>query len=271
MKLDRAIIACDGATALLDFWSLAASSWKTIDVTPTLVLVEKHDEDLVVDETLGEVIRLKLPDDEIHSAFAAQAVRLLAPCLYPDENITLADIDIMPLNKNYFSENIKTRDDNSFIQLRYGVVARDEIAMCWNVAKGRVWADIFDLWDIDFNNYEDRFIEILRAWHPEGYNGRSPRGLWGTDQKLLFRYVKRWEEDNNRSRHVKLRDSDTGFNRLDHRIRMVKRMGDKFTDFCPRRPPQHKLGYRGRPNLDNIDCIKVVFDWYKIPWIYKRT
>ena len=262
--LDRVIVSCDSHPNYLDFWPLVVSAWKKIDVKATLVLIEKSDENIEVDETIGDVIRLKLEDDSVHTAFAAQAVRLLAPCLYPDENIIIADMDIIPLNKEYFFKSLRRGPEDSFIEYRRGCVGGDQVAMCWNVAKGSVWGDIFNV-EATTEDYKDVFINRLKEWNPQNYKPIS-KGLsseWFTDQRLLYKYLSEWD-----GQHVKLTDSDCGHRRLDHRIRHPPGVHDHYTDFCPRRPPRLNLAFLRRPDLDNIDTIKHIFDRYEIPWDY---
>lgn len=274
--LHRSIMSCDSNSDFLDFWTLTAESWKKINVKPTLFLIERPGENIDIDESLGDVIRIKLPDDEIHSIFAAQTVRLLAPCLYPDENVTISDIDIIPLSKDYFFENIKKGSDKSFMIFRSSVCGDKQTSMCWNVAKGRIWADIFSI-DASFENYESRFLEKIKSWQPDNYKTAmsgytTPREImsvansspWFTDQVILRSFVDRWN-----GTVVRLTDDQTGFSRLCHRTKPSP-MHDHYTDFCPRRPPVHSLEYLGRSDLDNINSIKEVFDWYKIPWTYEN-
>ena len=73
----------------------------------------------------------RLPDQSMHSAFVSQCVRLLAPCLFPDENITLADIDMIPLSKRYFFNNLSQGDEDSFIEYRNDFQADSQMmAIC---------------------------------------------------------------------------------------------------------------------------------------------
>ena len=274
-SLDRVIMACDSNKDFLDFWTLTSAAWEKIDVKRTLILIEKPDENIDIDESLGDIIRLKLPDESVHPVFAAQAVRLLAPVLYPEENITIADIDIIPLSKDYFFENIKRGPEDSFIELRFKAsgVSGNQIPMCWNIAKGSVWAGIFKI-DANFENYQDKFFNVLKDWCPSGYKNMAflnepvahemarVGGDWYTDQLIFNHHLKRWD-----GKRISLMDSETGFCRLDHRHKPGS-MHDNYTDFCPRRPPTHNLAYKRRPDLDNIETIKHVFDWYAIPWRY---
>lgn len=264
--LNRVIVSCDSHPDYLDFWPLVVSAWKKIDVKVTLVLIEKSHENIEVDETIGDVIRLKLEDDSVHSAFAAQAVRLLAPCLYPDENIIIADIDIIPLSKKYFFKNLCRGPEDSFIEYRYGCVGGDQVAMCWNVAKGSVWGNIFNV-EATMEDYKDVFVDKLKEWNPQSYKpiSQGVSSEWFTDQRLLHKYLSEWG-----GQHVKLTDAMCGHRRLDHRIRHPDRPNINHTDFCPRRPVKHNLAYKGRPDLDNSETIKHVFDWYKIPWSYNE-
>ena len=270
-KLNRAIVASDSHPDFLGFWPLIAAAWEKIDVKPTLILIEKFDEDIEVDETVGDVKKVKLPDDSLHSAFCAQTARLLAPCLYPDEVVTIADIDIVPLSHSYFNDNIQHAKD-TFIELRHGMAGHKtfgpQIPICWNVATGSTWSEIFGVC-ADMQNYESVFLPMLRKWFPDNYKTAAEEHTetWHTDQKILYDYVNIWSKSH-AGRQIKLTDGDTGFCRLNHRAKRFPRMHDNFTDFCPRRPPEHNLAYRGCPDSDNINSIKEVFDWYEIPWKY---
>jgi hypothetical protein len=266
--LDRVIVSFDSHPNYKDFWPLCAAAWKRIEVKPTLIVVEKPEENIKVDESIGEVLRLKLKDSSIHTAFASQAVRLLAPCLYPEENVTIADIDIIPLNQDYFFKNLCRGSQDSFIEYRHGAAGGGQVPMCWNAASGNVWSEIFNV-TATLDNYQDVFLRRLKEWSPKNYRpiseGRSSD--WFTDQKTLYKYLKDWDGG---KRHIKLKDYHTGYCRLDHRIKNVAKMHDCFTDFCPRRPIKHNLANRGRPDLNNIDSIKHVFEFYNIPWSYSE-
>ena len=174
-KLNRAIVASDSHPDFLGFWPLIAAAWEKIDVKPTLILIEKFDEDIEVDETVGDVKKVKLPDDSLHSAFCAQTARLLAPCLYPDEVVTIADIDIVPLSHSYFNDNIQHAKD-TFIELRHGMAGHKtfgpQIPICWNVATGSTWSEIFGVC-ADMQNYESVFLPMLRKWFPDNYKAAA--------------------------------------------------------------------------------------------------
>ena len=252
--LDRVILASDTHENYLPFWEYAAKAWNKIGVKPTLFLVENSDERVDIDESLGDVYRIRLPDQSMHSAFVSQCVRLLAPCLFPDENITLADIDMIPLSKEYFFNNLSQGDEDSFIEYRSRVVGDSEIAICWNVARGSTWSEIFDI-KANVDNYQEVFLERLRQWNPNGYRPIYEElvASWFTDQSMLYKHVNNWSK-NNSDKHVKLVDSQTGFCRLDHRTDGFSAdLHDHYTDFCPRRPLQH-----------NVDNIKHVLELYEI-------
>ena len=72
---------------------------------------------------------------------------ILYPCILNYENgIMITDMDMLPMNRTYYTEHIKSFDNSKFIYLR-GDVCFDynEIAICYNVAVPNVWKEIFNI------------------------------------------------------------------------------------------------------------------------------
>ena len=81
-KIDRVIIASDANQTYLDFWPFVAKAWKKMGIKPTLALIANKN--IVVDETLGDVIRFE-PIEGVSTALFAQTVRLLVPAFFEND------------------------------------------------------------------------------------------------------------------------------------------------------------------------------------------
>jgi hypothetical protein len=149
------------------------------------------------------------PLDNISTAFTAQYIRLLYPCLIDCQGgIMITDIDMIPMNSRYYTENIAHLDDDKFVYLRDVLLNDRQIAMCYNVATKQIWRDIFQV-----DSLETLIEKLTVAYHEIKYDGQPGKSGWFSDQTALYRHVHAWHQKTNNFVH--LRDSVTGFQRLD--------------------------------------------------------
>lgn len=230
LKLDRVILATNKNSNYIGFWPIAAQLWQeVVGVRPTLALVA--DEYTKVDESIGDVIRFK-PIAGVPTSFYAQCIRLLLPCLFPDDVCIISDIDLLPLQQAFFTEPIKSFADNTFVIYRDNYYQycpeqkfRNRICMSYNAAKGSTFADIFNV-----RNYAD-IICTIQEWHNLGMR-------WVSDEKILYQYLGQWTQKNN-NKVIKL---GFGFDtkaqiarekKLSYDVEKLKR-GEYIELICPR-------------------------------------
>lgn len=183
-KIDRVILSSNEKRMYLDFWPLVAKAWRDIiGVKPTLFLIS--DEYLEVDETLGDVIRLK-PISGVTTASYSQIIRLFAPAYFPDDICIISDIDMLPLSKEYFVDSVKDVPDDCFVVYRnYGYGKKSlRFPMCYSAGKGYLFKEIFKL-----KNLKD-IPEIIKSWACRKHG-------WDTDEIMLHTYVRGWERKSN--------------------------------------------------------------------------
>jgi hypothetical protein len=203
LKLDRVILATDSNPMYLEFWPLTAKVWQQVTgLCPTLVLVA--DSGVTVDETLGDVIRFE-PIPGIPTSLQAQLIRLLIPALFPNDGCILSDIDMIPLQKDYFINSVATVPNDCFVVYRNlaNGPADDHYPMCYNAAKGQVFADLFgvtgvtqakinsSIQDINLQNASNIISSNIRAkivqWASLGHG-------WRTDEIVLTKAIKNWSK-----------------------------------------------------------------------------
>lgn len=178
-KLDRVILTCNDDPAYLELWPLAARAWRDIvGVKPTLALVAQ--DEVNVDETIGDVIRFK-PIDGVSTTLQAQYIRLLLPCLFPDEVCIVGDIDLIPLQERFFTKYVKNIPEDCFVIYRnnYYWWSKPRIYVNYIAAKGSVFREIFGA-----ETMAD-IMGVIHAWERLGKE-------WDDLEKLLYRYVTAW-------------------------------------------------------------------------------
>jgi hypothetical protein len=121
----------------------------------------------------------------------------------------ITDMDILPMNRTYYTENIRPYDNNKFIYLRDNVCFEyKQIAMCYNVATPSVWRDIFNIHSIDDIRATIKDLALSHGVHEE-----RRHEWWGVDQQLLYKKVMEWTKTT--QNFVCLKETTTGFRRLD--------------------------------------------------------
>jgi len=199
ITIDRAIVSTNDNPMYIDFWPVVAKAWNKMGIKPTLALV--GDENVKVDESLGDVIRIK-PIEGVSTAVLAQTIRLLLPIYFEDEVSIISDIDMLPINKAYYVDSVKDYSDDSFIVYRPNPYPNQKlISMCYNVAKGSTFKEVFGVYAI-----ED-IPKTIKKWATELKNNHM------TDEIILYHKIHNWKDYNTRC--VKLNDKITGNRRID--------------------------------------------------------
>jgi hypothetical protein len=210
MILDCVISACNDNPMYIDFVPLFIETWRKlyphVDVKVILILANIP-ENLI---RYQNNIILFAPLENISTAFTSQYIRLLYPAILNYENgILISDIDMIPMNRTYYTKNIENIGNDKFIYMR-DVLLNDykQIAMCYNVALKETWGDIFGI-----HNLEDIINRLREVYKSIEYVDGHANSGWCTDQIDFYNYVMKWNSITNR--FVILSDRNTGYCRLD--------------------------------------------------------
>lgn len=178
------------------------------------------------------------PIENILTSFTSQIIRLLYPCILNYKNgVLITDIDMLPMNKTYYTKNIIEYDNNKFIYYRNNICLQyKELAMCYNVATPKIWKDIFKINSVDDIVYYIKHVNNINIIK-EGHGNTG----WSIDQKTLYNRVTEWNKKTNN--FVRLNETQTKFMRLDrHRfnidnIKIKKNIIEgNYTDYHCYRP-----------------------------------
>lgn len=178
LTVERVILATDSNPQFIEFWPLVAKAWTKMGIKPTLALIAETN--VPIDTSVGDVIRFS-PIPGVSTAMQAQTIRLLLPAYYPNDVCLVSDIDMYPLDKQYFINSAKNAPDNAFVIFKdkeYPTTML-QYPMCYLAAKGSIFKELFAVHTLD------EIPSIIQSW------SRLNLG-WSTDELVLYQYVQRW-------------------------------------------------------------------------------
>ncbi|MBB6110908.1 hypothetical protein SAMN05421821_10977 [Mucilaginibacter lappiensis] len=158
MIIQKAIVSTDANPFYYDFWPLTATAWSNFKIAPVVAVIG----DLNLNYEHGLVIKVPLIDN-IPTGFIAQVIRFIIPCLFPEEISVIGDIDMIPLSREYFTNQISQYDDDRIIIFSADAY-KDQVRypMCYIAAKGKFFQQIIGLKDTNWLTIKE-FIESLYA------------------------------------------------------------------------------------------------------------
>jgi len=181
-KIEYAIMGSDTNPMYIDFWPLVSKVWKTVfNITPVLGLIGDEDSDFFEDE-YGLIKKFKRVDG-INTGLQSQIVRLFLPN-HLEGNILLTDIDMLPMSKNYFIENIKQLSMDKFYVFSSDhkeCLSNSEYPICYNFGH----SDLFR-----------KILNINITWKELVEYVNSLNFGWSSDQKILFQKINEFKQTN---------------------------------------------------------------------------
>jgi hypothetical protein len=244
MILTDVVTATNMEPLYYEFIPLFIHTWKKLfpEVNIHIIVIA----DTLIDELkpYKNFIKLFAPIKDIKTAFIAQNIRLFYPALINAKGgILITDMDIIPMNRSYYSDSIKNYDNDKFVIYRpLDCVGKDEIAMCYNIAHQNIWQEMFDI-----SSMEDIITVLKDLYDQNEYDDTHGGDGWNIDQLYLYEKVQEWEKKTNSI--IYLTDEQTKFKRLCRtRPNLDKQCifnikNHKYTDYHLLRPYQEYKKY----------------------------
>jgi hypothetical protein len=111
-------------------------------------------------------------------------------------------MDMWPMNRRYYVENIEKIPENAFVTYRHDCFEAQQVAICYNVAHPSIWSSVLGSQEPELQ---------LSQWYAAVDHGGEHGGRgWGSDQKILYWALRTWN-----GHKIVLDDLSTGFARLD--------------------------------------------------------
>ena len=188
MKLSCALVACNDNPHYLDFWPVVKKAWWDVVGIPCLMVyvadtIPKYLEDD------SAVIHFK-PIEGWTTATQAQVIRLLYPSLLKgDGAIVLSDMDMIPMQSDFFHKGFAGFESKQFVSLRGIDEYEKQVYMCYVGATPQTWQTLFEITSVE--DIRARMQMWSKHISADGEHG----GIgWCTDQQILYTIVKKWQE-----------------------------------------------------------------------------
>ena len=246
MKLDLCLLSCDLNPMYYDFFPLIKKFWKKkVGIDCILILIANDVPYSLRNE--ADSIILFSPLKNIPTAFQAQCIRLLYPCLLTEFNgIIISDMDIIPLQSDFFLETIQELDQKTTFCIYRDVISEyQQYPMCYCAASSETWKNLFDIHIIN-----DIVLTLEKWYSKDDYAVSSAFSeMWAQDQFQLFKTVSLVSHLSFSVIIHKFTDEQTKFSRLDradvdfiskNKKEIKNEIGNKkYSDFHLPRPYQN--------------------------------
>jgi hypothetical protein len=211
MRPEIALHSCDSNPMYLDFWPLVSKVWRLrMGIEPILIYVDEN-HDIPIDTTYGRVLKLK-PVPGIPTYMNSVWGRFWGATLFPDKVCIVSDIDMFPISKTYFFDQIRNTSSTKYVHL-YGPLNRTRpdrfaqqprvgyfyssdniIPVCYHVAKGSVLMSVLRI----NPNWEQSLRDMAsHAYTPREIHGQhETMPSWGIDEDYTTKLINSYPDQN---------------------------------------------------------------------------
>jgi len=179
MKIDYVILGSDTNPLYLDFWPIVSKIWREIfNITPVLGLISDHNSNFI-DDKYGIIKTFKAVDNIQHS-LQSQLVRLYLTTQLKG-NLLISDIDMIPLSKQYFIDDLEQYDNTKLHVMSADnneCLTNKEYPMCYILANNKTFNDCL--------NINTNWTDFIISLHNYNYG-------WTTDQRYLFTKINEYK------------------------------------------------------------------------------
>jgi len=196
MKIDKIVFSC--SEEFSPFWNMQSFIWKEmLGIEPVCILWGKI-ENTDMKDTHGEIIEKEYNPDLVKS-FQLTWSKFYHTQTEPETTWIIGDIDLFPLQREWFIDKIEELPDDVYTHLAYGVLNDNHdfehesgdwasLAAYYHVAKGKIFQKALGLDECSYeeqirrvtNDTEQRFgrpttkEDITNHWEWTSRHGHSP-------------------------------------------------------------------------------------------------
>ncbi len=189
MKIDYAIVSSNSNSTYLDFWPIVSKLWKEkIGIEPILIYIDEN-QDVKLSEEYGKVFRWKYIKN-IPISIQVLWIRCWFPTMFPNKVSIISDIDMLPLSKHYFVDQIKNVSKNKYIHINPCMETYGRIPSCYHIALGRNFKKVLNL--------PERWEDALTMLHKDFKNPQKEltQTYWFLDEDYPSSVIPKYKESN---------------------------------------------------------------------------
>lgn len=176
MKLGAVVSAVNENPHYMSFVPQFLRAWTTLFPTVEIIVVVIADEMPVAFKPYEKYLRLfPVSSTGVSTVLAAQCIRLLWPrVVSTTDAVLITDIDMLPLQRDYYTAPIRDISDDTVVVYRHGLP--DELYMCYVAATPTVWRGMFG---------DEPHLDIIKRWYDDA-------NVWNKDQTELTKAFNAW-------------------------------------------------------------------------------
>lgn len=149
LKIDRVILSSTVDERYIEFWPVVARAWHDlIGARATLALISER-RDIPLDTSIGDILYID-PIPGLAIGLHARMIRLLLPVYFENDVCLFSDIDMIPINRSFFLDNIKDISDDCVVVYNNRAYNQknsldnfSRVPMSYVAARGAVFREIF--------------------------------------------------------------------------------------------------------------------------------
>lgn len=123
MKIDKIVFSC--SEEFSPFWNVQAPLWASMGIKPVCLLFGKK-ANTTMSEAHGEVIELEY-DQSLPWVVQLTWAKFAHPTSEPETTWMIGDIDLVPLQKFYFTRNLEHVDPGHYVHLNAGAIGAQRL------------------------------------------------------------------------------------------------------------------------------------------------
>ena len=179
MKIDYVILSSDDNPLYKDFYDVVSKQWNKLGFKTYYINITNIDE--IVKTKFGVIHKIKSLDF-VSTGFQSQVVRLFASN-FINGNMLTSDIDMLPLNGDYFNQFLNEISKNNI--LLYSGQPYSDVPyypMCYALGHSDTFKKYLNIGDISFEEY----CKMLLSDYGE---------KWNTDENFMYDRLQNFKEN----------------------------------------------------------------------------
>lgn len=169
-KIDYVIISSDDNEMYKDFYPIVAKKWFELGFKTYYINITDNDE--IYKTKWGITHNLKAIE-KISTGFQSQVVRLFSS-KFIDGNILMSDIDMLPLNAEYYKKYLPELDDENVIVYSGQPYKENPFyPMCYILSHSSNFIKYLEIGDLSFKDYCEMLIQKYGT-------------AWNTDENFMY-------------------------------------------------------------------------------------